>query len=88
MRRKVVFGRWILVVFVVNGLVVILLSVQNVTGGFIAVNVVNGFVIILLSVQNVRVEFIALVLVRLGRSVYYRVGMLLSVEYVWVIIVQ
>ena len=85
---KVVFGRWILVVSVVNGLVAILLSVQNVTGGSIVVNVVNGLVIILLSVQNVRVEFIALVLIRLGRSVYYRVGMLLSVEYVWVIIVQ
>ena len=33
--RKVVFQSWILVVFVVNGLVVILFSIQNVRGGFI-----------------------------------------------------
>ena len=35
--RKVVFRRWILVVSVVNGLVVIQLSVRNVRGGFIVV---------------------------------------------------
>ena len=35
--RKVVFQRWILVVSVVNGLVVILFSVRSVSGGFIII---------------------------------------------------
>ena len=35
--RKVVFGKYILVVSVVSGLVVILFSVRNVRGGFIVV---------------------------------------------------
>ena len=35
--RKVVFQRWILVVSVVNGLVVILFSVRSVSGGFIVI---------------------------------------------------
>ena len=36
-KKKVVFRRWILVVSVVNGLVVILFNVRNVRGGFIVV---------------------------------------------------
>ena len=35
--KKVVFRRWILVVSVVNGLVVILLNARNVRGQFIVV---------------------------------------------------
>ena len=62
--RKVVFRKWILVVSVVSGLVVILFSVQNVRGGFTVV-----------------------VLISLGRWVYYHVRRSLSVEHVLVIIV-
>ena len=36
-RKKIVFRKWILVVSVVNGLVVILFSVQNARSGFIIV---------------------------------------------------
>ena len=57
--RKVVFWKWVLVVSLVSGLVIILFSVRNVKGGFIVV-----------------------VLMCLGRWVYYHVGMSLSVEYV------
>ena len=35
--KKVVFRRWILVVSVMNGLIVILFSVRNVRGGFVVV---------------------------------------------------
>ena len=59
------FRRWILVVSVVSRLVVILFSVRNVRGGFIAA-----------------------VLMCLGKSVCYHVGMSLSVEHVLVIIIQ
>ena len=64
--RKVAFRKWILIVSVVNGLVVILFF----------------------SVRNVRCEFIVVVLMCLGRLVYYHVGMSLSEEHVLAIIVQ
>ena len=48
----------------------------------------TGLAVILLSVQNFKGGFIIVVLMCLGRRVYYRVGMSLSVEYVLVIIVQ
>ena len=51
-------------------------------------SVVNGLVVILFSVRNVRCEFIVVVLMCLGRLVYYHVGMSLSEEHVLAIIVQ
>ena len=52
------------------------------------VSVVGGLVVIPFSVRNVRGGFIVVVRVCLGRCVYYRVRMSLSVEHVLVIIVQ
>ena len=63
--RKVVFQRWIFMLPVVSRLVVILFSLRNVRGGFIAV-----------------------ILMCLGKPVYYSVWMSFSVEHFLVIIVQ
>ena len=52
------------------------------------VYVVSGLVVIQFSVQNVWGGFIVVVLMCLGRSVYCRVQMSLSVEHVLVKIVQ
>ena len=52
------------------------------------VSLVSGLVVILSIVQNVRGGFTVVVLMCLGRSVYYRVQMSLSVEHVLVKIVQ
>ena len=49
---------------------------------------VSRLVVILFSVRNVSGGFIAAVLMCLGRSVCYHVGMPLSAEHVLVIIIQ
>ena len=52
------------------------------------VSMVSGLVVIVFSVRNIRGRFIVIVLICLGRRVYYRVGMSLSVEHDLVIIDQ
>ena len=52
------------------------------------VSVMNGLVVILFSARNVRGRLIVVILMCLGRWVYYRVGMSLSAEHVLLIIVQ
>ena len=54
----------------------------------LVVSLVSGLVVILSIVQNVRGGFTVVVLMCLGRSVYYGVQMSLSVEHVLVKIVQ